>query len=266
MKQGRKCAYCDASGELTKEHLLPRSLTLRSDEELKQNIMARGEHRVISSEATIADVCAACNNGPLSLLDQYICSLYDKYFAQVVQPGNRVKFEADFELLLRWLLKTAYNHARARRGNWPVSLLQAERDYILGKVKKRPTSHIILQLIPPARIEPGSIKGLPPDATESPMLFTRVGLFDFTFAPGFLMGFLIAVKSYCFHVLVEDARVDMRLRKRVFASLLKDTPGGYELVPGKRAVVYPSSLDMFQVALKSSPLVRNMRNWDNWQK
>ncbi len=264
--QTRICAYCDASGKLTKEHLLPHSLSMRSDEDLEHNIMAGAEHRVISNEPTIADVCFACNNGPLSLLDEYICGLYDKHFVHLVRPGDCVKLTVDFNLLLRWLLKTAYNVARARRGNWPVSSLFLLRGYILGKDKKRPASRLLLQLITPARIEPGSIKGLSPDATEVPMIFNRIGAFDCTFAPGFLMGFLITVNSYYFHVFVEGPNANARLRERIFKSLMRDIPGGFQLIPGKTAVVYSSSVDAFQVAERSAPLVRNIRNWDKWKR
>jgi hypothetical protein len=210
-------------------------------------------------------VCFACNNGPLSLLDEYICGLYDKHFVHLVRPGDCVRLTVDFDLLLRWLLKTAYNFARARRGHWPVSSLFLLRDYILGKDQTRPASRLLLQLIPPGRIEPGSIKGLPPDATEAPMIFNRVAVFDCRFAPGFVMRFLITVNSYYFHVLVEDPNANGRLRERVFAKWVKEIPGGFQLIPGKTAVVYSSSVDAFQVAESSAPLVRNMKNWNKWK-
>ena len=54
---------------------------------------------------TIADVCSDCKSGPLSDLDGYVCSLYDRYFIRFPEPGDAVDFEYDWSLLGRWLLK-----------------------------------------------------------------------------------------------------------------------------------------------------------------
>jgi hypothetical protein len=261
----RRCAYCDATGNLTREHLLPHALSLRSDDRLFGNIVAQGQHKVTSAEPTITDVCENCNNGPLSVLDTYACGLYDKHFVEIVRAGDCVKFEFDYDLLLRWLLKTAYNFARARKGQWPIALLAQLREYILGVNPKRPAARVVLQLIKPAKVELGSVKEFP-NITESPMFFNRVGLFDFSLAPGFLTGFLITLNSYYFHMFLEDSATNTRSRERVFKRLIKDIPGGFQLVPGKKAVVYPSSLDQFQVAKTSPPLIRNMRDWYKWKK
>jgi hypothetical protein len=264
--QARRCAYCDAQGKLTKEHLLPRGLNARSDEALESNIIARGEQRVISSEPTIADVCFSCNNGPLSLLDEYICGLYDMYFVRVVRRGDCVKFTFDFDLMLRWLLKTAYNFARARRGRWPISDLSQLRGYILGNEDRRPASRILLQLGSPPQITPGSVEGIPDDLTEAPLAFNRVGVLDSRALPGFVMGFLIALNSYHFYLLVEDPNSDARFRERIFKELLKEIPGGFRLIPGQKAVLYPSSQDTFQIAERSAPLIRNVMSWNKWRR
>lgn len=264
--QPRKCAYCGTSDRLTREHLLPRGLVARSDEELESNVLAGAEQRVISSEPAIADVCANCNNGPLSVLDRYICNLYDVYFAHPVRRGDCVKFIFNFDLLLRWLLKTAYNFARARRGKWPVSSISELRNYICGKDEDRPASRILLQLISPSQIEPGSVDGIPMNVTEGPLAFNRVGVLDSRALPGFVVGFLITLNSYYFYLLVEDLNSDARVRERVFKEVLKETPGAFRLLPGRRAVVYSSSLDAFQVARRSAPLVRNILSWEKWRR
>lgn len=206
-----------------------------------------------------------CNNGPLSVLDQYACGLYDKYFGRLVRSGDCVKFAFEFDLLLRWLLKTAFNLARARRGKWPVDTLFGLRKYILGKDQQAPASRLFLQLITPTKIEPGSVKGLAPDVAEAPIVFNRVILFDCSFAPGFLTGFLVTLNSYYFHILLEDSNTKARLRERVFATFMKDNPGAFRLSPCKRAVVYASSLDEFQVGMRSPTLVRNIKNWNDWK-
>jgi len=68
--------------------------------------------KVFSGEFTVKDVCETCNNGELSKLDRYLCVLYDRYFAKIVEDGTSVEFEYDFGRLTRWLLKISYNSSR----------------------------------------------------------------------------------------------------------------------------------------------------------
>jgi hypothetical protein len=220
---------------------------------------------VVFSDPTIADVCEACNNGPLSELDAYTCTLFERYFTHLVRPGDCIKFEFDFDLLLRWLVKVAYNVARARRGTWPVAALAEVRPYTLGKEKKRPRSRLLLQLVPPATMKPGTLEHFPA-ATEVPPIFHRVATFDTKSAPGFYSGFLITLNSYHFYLFLEEPETKPQLRERVFKALVREIPGGYRLFPGKRAVIYPSSLDMFEVALRSGPLIRNIQEWNKWKE
>jgi hypothetical protein len=243
-RRSKGCAYCGSSGTLTREHLLPRSLSERTGEELESNIVTSGGHKVITSEPTIKDVCATCNNGPLSRLDEYICSLYDKYFRHYVRAGDRVKFHCDFDLLQRWLLKIGYNQARARGGRWPAEELREYRDYILGQEGTPPPSRIFLQLVPPHQVEPGTIKE-DPTLTEAP-IFNRIAVFEPSYMPGMRAGFLVTLYSYYFYVVIADLSINLATRKRMFKEFLKATTGGYELSPGRQAVIYSSSLDKWK--------------------
>ena len=71
MERNRTCAYCDAVGQLTREHILPKFIHAREKRDTGEiyvsNILDRdGRHGTVQSELTIADVCAACNGGFLS--------------------------------------------------------------------------------------------------------------------------------------------------------------------------------------------------------
>jgi hypothetical protein len=79
-------------------------------------------------------------------------------------------------------------------------------------------------------------------------------------------GFMVTLYSYYFYVLIEEASADKRMKERMFKEFLKATPGAYRLSPGKEAVIYSSSLSMFEVSSRSGPLVRNILRWEEWKK
>ncbi len=105
------CAYCGQVASLTREHIWPRCII----ERVPTYVMRYSEKadKVFAADLVIKDVCSSCNNGGLSALDSYACTLYDKYFHNIVQSSDRVLFEYDHELLSRWLLKVSFNSARA---------------------------------------------------------------------------------------------------------------------------------------------------------
>jgi hypothetical protein len=104
------CAYCGAPPPLTREHVWPAGFLKRGSFELKFSARA---NKTFEGDLTIADVCGACNNGPLSALDDHACELYDRRFGKKVEPNAIVTFTYDHGLLLRWLLKVSYNSARS---------------------------------------------------------------------------------------------------------------------------------------------------------
>ncbi len=96
-------------GRLTSEHIWPKAILKRTNYGVHYGMKAG---KTFSGDLTINDVCRECNNGPLSKLDEYICQLYDRYFAHVPKPRKSIEFRYDFSLLLRWLLKISYNATR----------------------------------------------------------------------------------------------------------------------------------------------------------
>ncbi len=109
------CAYCGSAGVLTREHLWPASLhkrLLEANESEGSLFWLRRTKSEIQGEPKIRDVCQACNNGYLSQLDQYICTLFDRYFVKILCRREAIEFEYDYHLLKRWLLKMCFNSAR----------------------------------------------------------------------------------------------------------------------------------------------------------
>jgi hypothetical protein len=109
------CAYCGTDAALTREHLWPASLHKRLMDvmEEKHNVFwLRKIKKEISSEPTIRDVCGRCNNIVLSVLDGYMCQLFDRSFVHIPKRHERVEFEYDYHRLKRWLLKMCFNSAR----------------------------------------------------------------------------------------------------------------------------------------------------------
>lgn len=128
------CAYCNLERPLTREHLWPAALHARllhaNAQEPSYFWLARLK-KDISNEPTIRDVCAVCNNGELSRLDAYICRLFDIAMVDIPQRHARVRFEYDYHLLKRWLLKMSYNSARIHDSR-DLFALRALLPYIMG--------------------------------------------------------------------------------------------------------------------------------------
>ena len=106
----RKCAYCNQEGKLTKEHIWPKCIIKRMpDSGLK---FLNSKKIVTGSDLVIADVCSTCNEKLLSPLDNYLCSLFDKYFINFIAEKKPFIFEYNYDLLLRALLKITFNSSR----------------------------------------------------------------------------------------------------------------------------------------------------------
>ena len=105
MKHQKKCAYCGHTDrKLTKEHLWAHSLHQRL-----QKVRGIKEHlfwlsrldKEVETEPQLRDVCNVCNNGVLSLLDAYICKLWDQFFSRIHERGDFIDFSYDYDLLCR---------------------------------------------------------------------------------------------------------------------------------------------------------------------
>lgn len=123
---GKTCAYCGGPPPFTREHIWPNGFLRRDSFEIKFSARA---NKTFRGDLVIADVCAQCNNGPLSVLDTHACELYDRRFSKPVERGAVVPFTYDYALLLRWLLKVSYNSSRSTGQD--AELLSRYRDTII---------------------------------------------------------------------------------------------------------------------------------------
>lgn len=138
------CAYCGSTDKLTKEHVFP-DLTNRLFPDLKLTGM-NGVDNIFIADLTISDVCRKCNNGVLSFLDSYGKSLSENYFINHVV--DKITFDYNFNLLLRWLLKITYNGSRAFKTSY--SEFKPYINYILGDSSVYPKTLLFGGLIKPS--------------------------------------------------------------------------------------------------------------------
>jgi len=174
-----ECAFCLENKNMTREHLWPASLHKRLkliNDQKRGYFWLNSKSKILAVEPKIQDVCADCNNGILSQLDNYICNIFDSNFSHMPEKDEVVSLEYDYHLLKRWLLKMCYNSARI--SNSPdLFVLKKLLPYILGENEKLSQSvQIFLQLTYPQKlpedISSADIDKLYPD-------INRVGFMQF---------------------------------------------------------------------------------------
>ena len=194
----RSCAFCGKSTALTREHIWPSGIIRRVPEYTAR--YSEKADKVFGADLTIADVCAKCNNGPLSDLDAYICDLYDRYFAFFPERGEAVEFSYDSSRLGRWLLKISYNSARASGPDGPA--LSRSADLILGTDPRPPDVAIWLDLVAPAYFE-NLRDGIAIEPKRVPPKMTRVCRVQIPGAetPNYLVR-MVAINAFYFYLAV----------------------------------------------------------------
>jgi len=273
MASDRICAYCGADGNLTREHILP-SFTYsrergRTGAPVISNVLHDGKNKVVPAEVTISDVCATCNNGILSKLDQYGSELYDKYFFKIVHPGELIQFEYEFERLTRWLLKIAFNACRSR--SWPDSFrqhLDGIKSYIRDGGVPPPGLRLYLQLIVPAVLTPlqksqnWEENGIAIETLEPAI--RRIAPF---YAKGITAGLLLGMNSYQFHMMAWDSDLTVKQIKNIEEKFLRETFGAKRLKENElKSAIYPSEVDLFKIAEGNRFLRENAALGAEWVK
>lgn len=161
------CAFCNQSAVLTREHIWPRCIIQRTPN-YKARYVGKSE-KFVEGDLTVKDVCASCNNGALSALDDYICQLYDAHFSRIALARRSRTLFFDFPLLLRWLLKASYNSARANQSD--VGLLARYAPFVLRGGPLPEEMEVRLELIHPSKnlnYRPGTRcrKDIPPESAR----------------------------------------------------------------------------------------------------
>jgi hypothetical protein len=85
-------------------------------------------------------------------LDGYICILFDRYFSHILAKNQKVRFEYNYHLLKRWLLKMSYNSARVN-GSIDLFVYPALLPYINGlSLSRGRSAQLFIQLSYPGPI------------------------------------------------------------------------------------------------------------------
>lgn len=162
LENKKKCAYCGAAGDFTKEHVFPASV-IKSYKTEMLSINDKVD-RYFQGDLVIRDVCATCNNGALSKLDASFIKIFKRHMAEPLDPGEEVVFQYDYDLLLRELLKISYNSARASKNGYDAKVtLEKYVPYILtgsGKVNGVIISLLIVTSAHASNKETGEALGM----------------------------------------------------------------------------------------------------------
>jgi len=209
------CAFCAKERTLTKEHIWPAGFLRRTNYGTRYSARSK---RTFGGDLTIKDVCADCNNGPLSRLDGYACELYDRYFHAMPRRGGVVTFEYDFGQLTQWLLKTAFNSARSNSDK-DADLLRLYAPIILTEHPCLPAfvGFFITLVGPSLMMNPatGATKVIRPKAARSgPIIIPNVTGYDHVSTR------MIMINGYFFTiVLSRRTTIDTDVVADLFASI-----------------------------------------------
>ena len=193
-KTEKTCVFCLQNNKLTREHVWPEGILKRLPT-YRERFFEKAD-KVIDSDHVIKDVCVKCNNGVLSELDGYGCMLFDSYFHEVADPGAEIQFRYDYDNLLRWLLKIAYNTARSS-ANPNTLLLQPIAPYIIGQSARPSGIELYLDIVTHSIIPTISgVKKFPATAFRSARIDGVPSL------PGWCVVRLVAINSFYFYMLL----------------------------------------------------------------
>lgn len=236
----KNCAYCGLDTTLTNEHVFPDCFLRAIPPFLSIAKTPQGDKAIIA-DLQLRDVCGDCNNKLLSVLDTYFCELNSQFFSHIVRSGDRVRFQYDFDLLLRSLLKICYNTTRARK--WPIEPWGEIPLYILGSRSRPASIHLYLQLQIPTPVNETTL-AQDPNAKEFMPFPIRCYLRNRPGEPWAIWIMWLSVWSYRFFVMWENESVSSLDRTRILRDQIKRTKGLYELPENGDRVLYSSSVSV----------------------
>lgn len=204
----KKCAYCDEKRKTTKEHIWPKCIINRMPELEAKYVSS--QKKFVSSELTISDVCAECNNTKLSSLDAYLCQLYDQYFKTYIEEKQMFVFEYDYELLLRSLLKITYNSSRTV--NKLENIFAKYRKFIKDGGENVENITINLDIVLPSTYDGKKI--YPKSA--------RCGSLNIGIASDSFILRVISINSFYFYIMISK---DEKVNKTDFFEVFNRIPG-----------------------------------------
>lgn len=237
MKRQPKCAYCGEPGK-SKEHIFP-SWLIRETPSYGMKL-SKIKGKVSPNENVVHDVCTACNNGPLSRLDDYCRGLYDRHLSRIIREP--VNFEYDFPLLTRWLLKVSFNSARQQKS--PLTSFSGLIPYMLGQEPGPPNRLLFMaEVIKPFEGVWGG------DHLVIEPRDHRSGNMHFRNKPSFVVireGRFIAIDSFYFYFVFLHVAAD----DTIYEAIKPDLPAScVRLLPNSDSVELSPARDYLDVKL-----------------
>jgi hypothetical protein len=266
----KKCVYCGENNKLSREHIFPRWVLKRQPN--SEARFARHENRVSERVPTIRDVCASCNNGALSELDNYVLKLYNTYFERIVPTNGQVLFEYDYDLLARWLLKVMYNSAR--KNNTRPDELEPFTDYILGKSDRLANFRVFSLLIIPHKLSSAELKNLAKEhegITEITPRNISVTQFGGQIAEDnmLVLGRAVLINSYCFVVTILPFGMPRISRRRVMQDItdnFKQRYKGIQIIDPRFSRIKLIASDIDIIAMKKDSLSIFKEAYDEYRE
>ena len=232
----QRCAYCDGSGPLTRDHVWPECFLDRTG-----RVAAHFSHqseRAHGADYVVGDVCSRCNNDILSKLDDYLCRLYDEYFAEARGFGATVVFRYDYHLLVRTLLKIAYNSARAAGSDHEH--LRRLRSYILLGEPVPTQLALFAEIVSPTLV--ADSKEPSGNRTVLPSGFYRSAITRLLTPHGDrLRPRIVAIDSFYFHLLLPAVALADSEFEEAAAELGEYVPGVVRLSPLSTELILKTS-------------------------
>lgn len=219
----KKFAYCNKEKKLTKEHIWPKCIINRMPE-LEAKYLD-SQKIFIPTELVISDVCSDCNNIKLSVLDSYLCRLYDEYFKIYIENKKDFIFEYDYELLLRSLLKITYNSSRTVKKD--ENDFTKYRKFILNGGENYENILIKLDIILPSIID--GLKVYPKSA--------RCGSIDIGVNSDNFILRMISINSYYFFIIISK-------NEFIYSDSLSEYKEIFSRVPGTIIHPYRQSIEI----------------------
>lgn len=163
-------------------------------------------------DLVISDVCAECNNGPLSSLDASFLPYFKKQMLDYISQGDDVTFEYDYDLLLRELLKISFNSSRASvSGDSAKSVFEKYIPYILSGKGDVSGVAVSLMIVTSSVAFPQAVNRSP--KIVKPYLLRSAKVDGKNINDGKYIVRVVAFNSFWFHLLIPKTLVNSKARK-----------------------------------------------------
>lgn len=220
LESKKKCAYCGATENFTKEHIFPASVIKNYTTDMR-SINDKIEHD-FQGDLVIRDVCAKCNNGALCILDASFIEVYKNQMAEPLNPGDEVFFEYNYDLLLRELLKISYNSARASKNGYDAKvILEKYVPYILtgsGKISGIIVSLLIVTSANKINQETGEQLGM-----MKPYLLRSASVEGLNLNTNNYITRMVAFNSFWFYLLIPKRSVTSEIKNNFWKEFKSKT-------------------------------------------